>query len=546
VIKEMGRFASILNDLAGMEQFLIEQNLYLVAAAVRGLRGMLVERVLGEQAAIQLPPSSNPTSIKNWEDFQRIFDELPSKIHEAVFKEWEGPEDRKYNIYKDLISWLAGIYYQLRLSQEGALALKQYLEFRAQQMLNRRPVLKVDDAWEWWRGLKALAQTFLKVHEDTNEHFSRFMNEEDVSHRALNVVVEVDTPDDYKKYGVISTNALRLFRDLTFRGDFHDMLVDELVSHAHDRFRQEVYGALQGAIEKDFPVSEVNEETIAEILSQNSVTIDGGSSPLLGFLGLRIKAAKVVPEKNEAQYLVFCVEPTNELGKKIVDNFTAYEPPTYRLGEAAVYIIALSRRPWWHIALMLSSYGVSTALTDLAEQKLSSEVGILEFLRKIKESGLLERFDILSRAVEWVEGFGGSRRIEAWNAIVDFVRDYYERQRERATFGIEVTEHLSNWLQKAKVMLQKYGNLTSPPQEEQKKFVDDVQQFVVDTERVLSMMHGAGGMLTKLTRTGTYSEIFRLIALRAGVFQPAAVRQYWQREGDKKRLLKWLILRRVL
>jgi hypothetical protein len=68
----------------------------------------------------------------------------------------------------------------------------------------------------------------------------------------------------------------------------------------------------------------------------------------------------------------------------------------------------------------------------------------------------------------------------------------------------------------------------------------------VETERMLSTLHGAGGILTKLTRSGTYSELFRLIGLREGILLSPVVRRYWRYEGDKKLLLKWLILHKVV
>jgi uncharacterized Zn finger protein len=45
-------------------------------------------------------------------------------------------------------------------------------------------------------------------------------------------------------------------------------------------------------------------------------------------------------------------------------------------------------------------------------------------------------------------------------------------------------------------------------------------------------------MLMKLTRSGTYSDLFHLVGLREGVLLPEAARRYWLHEGDKKLLAK--------
>jgi hypothetical protein len=196
----MRRLASVLSDLEGIEQFLIDQKLYLAAGMFRGLRETAIERMLGILLPFKSLPQSRPTPVRSWKDFHRIIDNLPDKFRKMVFEEWEGPEEGKWDIYESLVTGLAAASYQLGLSLEGAPTLKRYLEFRAQQMLGGRPTLEIDTAWRWWQELRKLAKTLLKIHEDIGEHFSAFIGEgyRDIANWALDEVVEANTPDDYR------------------------------------------------------------------------------------------------------------------------------------------------------------------------------------------------------------------------------------------------------------------------------------------------------------------------------------------------------------
>ena len=543
----MRRFASVLNDLEGIEQFLINQKLYLAAGMFRGLRETVVERMLGILLPFKALPQSKPTPVRSWKDFRRIIENLPDKFRKMAFEEWEGPEEGKWNIYESLVVGLAAASYQLELSIEGAPALKRYLEFRAQQMLGDRPTLEIDTAWRWWQELRKLAKTLLKINENIGEHFSGFIGGSymDIANWALGEVVEANTPDEYRVYGVISTNAFRRLRDWAHHGDFQNMLATRLTFEIADKVFKEIYRIEEEALKKSFPVEGIDEVTVAEILAQTPFITS------LDFLGLSVKVARIAPKdkSEESFYFIFSVEPTNDLGQRIVGKFTSALPPTYHLGGAAVYILTNSREPW-EIVRTLNYEGVSEAMREVIEQKLSSSWGALEFLKDLKRMGLLEQFDILAAAVDWVEGLKDDpeTQIRAWEAINDFVRSYYERQREEIVTGEEVASQIRSWLYEAEDILYKYEHLTAPPQDKegQEEFFADVQDFIVETERMLSMLHGAGGMLTKLTRSGTYSELFHLIGLREGILLTPAARRYWRYEGDKKLLLKWLILRQVL
>jgi hypothetical protein len=544
----MRRLSSVLNDLEGIEQFLIDQKLYLAAGMFQRLRGVVAMSMLGPLILSEPPRSPKPTVVTSWKDFRKIVDNLPNKFRKMVFEEWEGPQGEKRDIYETLMVGLAAASYQLELSLEGAPALKHYLEFRAQQMLGSRPTLEIDTAWRWWQELRNLAETLVGIHWDIDEHFPEFVGRgyfTGIADSALNEVIEADTPDGYRVYGVISTNAFRRLRDLVHHGDFQNMLATRLTFEIKDKVFKEIHHIVEEALEKSFPAEEVDEATVAEILAQTPFVTS------LDFVGLNVKVARIAPkdESEESFYFIFSVEPTNDLGQRIVSKFTSALPPTYDVGGAAVYILTNSREPW-EIVRVLNYEGVSEVMREVMEQKMSSPLEALEFMKDLKREGLLEQFDILSAAVDWVEGLKDDpeTQIKAWEAINDFVRSYYERQREGMITGEEVAAQISSWLYKAEDMLYKYRNLKAPPEdkEEQEEFIGDVQDFIVETERMLSTLHGAGGVLTKLTRSGTYSEIFHLIGLREGILFPPVVRRYWRYEGDKKLLLKWLILHKVV
>jgi len=544
----MRRLSSVLNDLEGLEQFLIDQKLYLAAGMFRRLRGTVAMSMLGPLILSEPPRSSKPTAVTSWKDFRRIVNNLPNKFRKMVFEEWGGPQGEKRGIYESLVIGLAAASYQLELSLKGAPALKHYLEFRAQQMLGGRPILEIDTAWRWWQELRNLAETLLRIHWDIDDDFSAFVGRgyfKDIADLALDEVVEANTPDEYRAYGVISTNAFRRLRDLVHHGEFQNMLATRLTFEITDKVFKEIRHIVEEALEKSFPVERVDETMVAEVLAQTPFATS------IDFVGLNVKVARIDPKdkSEESFYFVFSVEPANDLGQRIVSKFTSALPPTYDVGKAAVYILTNSREPW-EIVRVLNYEGVSEVMREVIEQKMSSPWEALEFLKDLKGEGLLEQFDILSAAVDWVEGLKDDpeTQIKAWEAINDFVRSYYERQREGMITGEEVAAQIWSWLSKAEDMLYEYRNLTAPPEdkEEQEEFIADVQDFIVETERMLSMLHGAGGMLTKLTRSGTYSELFHLIGLREGILFPPVVRRYWRYEGDKKLLLKWLILHKVV
>jgi hypothetical protein len=282
----MRRLSSVLNDLEGIEQFLIDQKLYLAAGMFQRLRGVVSMSMLGPLILPEPPRSPKPTVVTSWKDFRKIVDNLPNKFRKMVFEEWEGPQGEKRDIYETLMVGLAAASYQLELSLEGAPALKHYLEFRAQQMLGSRPTLEIDTAWRWWPELRNLAETLLGIHWDIDEHFPEFVGRgyfTGIADSALNEVIEADTPDGYRVYGVISTNAFRRLRDLVQHGDFQNMLATRLTFEIKDKVFKEIHHIVEEALEKSFPAEEVDEATVAEILAQTPFVTS------LDFVGLNVK-----------------------------------------------------------------------------------------------------------------------------------------------------------------------------------------------------------------------------------------------------------------
>ena len=137
--------------------------------------------------------------------------------------------------------------------------------------------------------------------------------------------------------------------------------------------------------------------------------------------------------------------------------------------------------------------------------------------------------------------------MENWKVVEQFLRDYFNRQKEQPIEGPKVKQAMMEWIEKAKKILNNYGDLKQPPKDadEARKFEEDVRAFAVETERMLSMLHGGGGLLVVLTPSGTYTDLFNLLRARAGLTSVRAASRYYRYEGDKKLLLKWLILRGV-
>jgi hypothetical protein len=248
-------------------------------------------------------------------------------------------------------------------------------------------------------------------------------------------------------------------------------------------------------------------------------------------------------------YLI--LSPTAEVGKKIIGLLTDLETEfgSQRVGGSLAFITFTDKSGYRR---MCSSVGTSieSAFAELLRSYLiqpQDDQSRLDFLSDLLESGLLQKIPLLSNAIEWLHRVEASPdgQMKNWKAVEQFLLDYFNRQKEQPIEGPQVRQALMEWIEKAKKILNKYGNLEQSPNDadEARRFEEDVRMFAVETERMLSMLHGGGGLLVALTPSGTYTDLFNLLRVRAGLTLVRTATGYYRYEGDKKLLLKWLILR---
>jgi hypothetical protein len=562
----MSPFQEIANKLASVEQFLLGKKLYLAAGVFRQLYDDMVHEGFAD------PP--RPAPIEDLDEVWKTIEDLRSEMWEVLWKTRELDEERKVELYNRWLRLLAAAYYQLRLSTEAAPALEDYLAFRALTMFRGRPAHTEEVLWQWWLELKKLAKILLDVHSETNYLFENYRqempseeeeedywSEEDLysmADWALDWIIGSDAPHEYERFGTISMYAFRDLREWARHGgEFYNRLAYEITKLAKRLVRRELIDELLGRdyMTVNFTVSSsqsLTEEWVVEEVSSMVVPRHNAEG-----VGLKAGAAKVIFFIADEQRTfplpayIYVLEPTSEIGQRIISKIIKKDPTWYTLGARAV-----------HFAFDEAELGIALAkletVTDevfweAAKEKLvdaDNEWDRIEFLRQLDRSGLLEVMDMISAVIRWVERLGDDPKtqIRAWEAVNSFLRGYYEQQRRGPIHGDEVLDEIRRWLGVASEMLYKYGHLESLPEneEERQKFLNDIRRFISRTEEMLSSLHGSGGMLTKLTRSGTYSDLFRLVGLREGVLLPEAARRYWLREGDKKLLLKWSLLHKVI
>jgi hypothetical protein len=557
----MSRFQGVVDKLAGIEQFLLGKKLYLAAGVFRQLYEDIVREGFAD------PP--RPASVEGWEEIWETIENLRSEMWEKLWKTRGLGNERKIELYNRWLRLLAAAYYQLRLSTEAAPALENYLTFRALTMLRGRPAHTDEVLWQWWLELRKLAETLLDIHSETNLLFENYRQEvpreeedywleEDLysmADWALDWIIESDAPVEYERFGTISMYAFRDLRDWArYGGDFYRRLAEEIAREARKLVRRQLIDELLGRhyMVIDFTTSSpypyAEEEVIEEVASMITprYSVDG--------VGLRADIAKVNffnPEKQSTfTVYLFLLEPTSEIGQRIVSKVKEKDSDWHTVGNRLIRFVFSEADLGVEAATLQNA--TDEVFWELAKEKLvdtENEWVRLEFLRQLEQGGLLENMDMVSAVVRWVEGFreDPQTQIRAWEAINSFLRGYYEQQREGPIHGDVVLDEIKRWLGVASEMLYTYGHLESLPEneEERQKFLNDVRRFISRTEEMLSSLHGSGGMLTKLTRSGTYSDLFRLVGLREGVLLPEAARRYWRYEGDKKLLLKWFILSEV-
>ena len=566
----MSPFQSIVDKLGGIEQFLLGEKLYLAAGVFRQLYEDMVREGLAD------PPRLAP--VENLDGVWETIENLRSEMWEQLVRTRELDEMRKVELYNRWLRWLAAAYYQLRLSAEAAPVLENYLTFRALTMLRGRPAHTEEVLWQWWLELKKLAKILLDIHSETNFLFENYRQEmprpeeeEDywsepefeeelysMAELALDWIIGSDAPVDYERFGTLSVYAFRDLREWArYGGEFYNRLAYEITKQAKRLVRRELIDELLGRdyMTVNFTVSSsqsLTEKWVVEEVSSMVVPRRNAEG-----VGLKAGAAKVIFFIADEQRTfplpayVYVLEPTSEIGQRIISKIIEKDPTWYTFGARAVYF-AFGEAEFGVAAAKLETV-TDEVFWEVAKEKLvdaDNEWVRVEFLRQLQRSGLLEDMDMISAVIQWVERLGNDPKtqIRAWEAVNSFLRGYYEQQRRGPIHGDVVLDEIRRWLEVASEMLYKYGHLESLPEnkEERQRFLNDIRRFISRTEEMLSSLHGSGGMLTKLTRSGTYSDLFRLIGLREGVLLPEAARRYWLHEGDKKLLLKWLLLREVI
>lgn len=558
----MSRFQAIVDKLAGIEQFLLGKKLFLAAGIFRQLYDDMVREGFAD------PP--RPAPVEDWEEIWEAIENLRSEMWEVLRRMRELGKGRKVELYNRWLRILAAAYYQLRLSTEAAPALENYLTFRALAMLRGRPAHTEEVLWQWWLELKKLAEILEDIDSKTNFLFEDYRQEvprkeEDywsepeefysMAEWALDWIIGSDAPVEYERFGTLSVYAFRDLREWARYGDdFYNRLAQEVTKEARKLVRRELVDELLGRDYTivNFTVQSLTEDWVVEEVSSMVVprrSVEG--------VGLRAGIAKVNFFISDEQRTfpvsayVYVLEPTSEIGQQIISKVIEKDPAWYTVGDRAVYF-AFDEAELGTAAAKLETTA-DEVFWEIAKEKLvdpENEWVRLEFLRQLERAGLLENMDMISAVIRWVEGLKDDPKmqIRAWEAVNSFLRGYYEQQKRGPIYGDVVLEEIRDWLEFASEMLYKYGHLGSLPEDERerRRFLEDVRKFISRTEEMLSSLHGSGGMLTKLTRSGTYSELFRLVALREGVLLPEAARRYWLHEGDKKLLLKWLTLHKVI
>jgi len=551
----------VLNKVAGLEQFLLRQKMYIAASLFYRLYRLIANRDFVEELGL----SSAPEEIRNWEEAERIIKELPALIEAALAEIPDATPAQRNWLFFQWCEALAAAYLQMRFSRDGAPALQNYLAFRAQEMTPRsRPYIY--SAWEWWRYLKDLAEAIVSTLEEIDKNFGEIYNiyrrnagvrDISLSNRVLDFVLDYDPPREYEeRFDILSFDGFRMIRRWAVSNvqDFYQGAAATLLEEAQRQVRTIMAGMsifppqifIQASPEWDTArLAQEVKENISETVKIQPLGLAVGAA--------EVHISVIIDEKErvfERYYLVLF--PTAEIGRKILEILANWETEfrSCQVGDS----LAFESFTEIGFRQVISSIGVyiELAFTELLRRYLiqpEDDQTRLEFLKELQESGLLQRIPMLSHAIEWLQDVASSPASEEknWRAVEQFLRGYFDRQSEELVTVDSVRIVVREWVEKAKEMCRKYGNLKYPPEDlnEARQFEKDVREFTIETERMLSMLHGAGGMLTRLTPSGTYADLFNLLRLREGIGLVAAVHRYG-REGDKKLLLKWLILQRML
>jgi hypothetical protein len=508
---------------------------------------------------LNLPPV--PEEISSWEEVERTVKDLPALMQAALAEISNIPPSRRDWLILLWCEMLAAAYLQMRFSRDSAPALQNYLAYRAQEMApGRRPF--VYSAWSWWRYLRDLAKSIITALEETERNFvetyQTLRRDADAKstpllHWALTFILNYNPPQEYEEmFDILSPDSLRMvlrWARFDFQ-DFYQAAAAELLEEAQRQVRSAMAGVAISPpeISLQAPPEWSTAHLAEEVKGNISETVSIQS------LGLTVGAAEVyIIDDKEGTFLGYylILSPTAEVGKKIIGLLTDLETEfgSQRVGGSLAFITFTDKSGYRR---MCSSVGTSieSAFAELLRSYLiqpQDDQSRLDFLSDLLESGLLQKIPLLSNAIEWLHRVEASPdgQMKNWKAVEQFLLDYFNRQKEQPIEGPQVRQALMEWIEKAKKILNKYGNLEQSPNDadEARRFEEDVRMFAVETERMLSMLHGGGGLLVALTPSGTYTDLFNLLRVRTGLTLVRTATGYYRYEGDKKLLLKWLILR---
>jgi hypothetical protein len=537
--------------------------MYLAAGFLRRIYNHMLDWLAfyNKDLVNELNLSSVPEEISSWEEAERALKDLPALMQAALAEISDMPPARRDRLVVEWCERLAAAYLQMRLSRDSAPALEAYLTFRAQEMApGSRP--SIYSAWGWWRYLRDLAKSIITALEEMERNFAEtyqtLRRDADAKstpllYWALTFILNYNPPLEYEEmFNIFSPDSLRMILRWA-RSDFQDFyqaVAATLLEEAQRQIRSAI--AEVAIAPPEISLQALPEWSPARLAEE----VKGNLSEIVSIqsLGLTAGAAEVyITDDKERTFLGYylILSPTAEVGKKIIGILTEWETEfdSQRVGDSLAFITVTDKLGYRRMCSSVGTY-IEIAFAGLLRSYLiqpQDDQSRLDFLNDLRESGLLQGIPLLSNAIEWVHEVAASPdgRMRNWEVVEQFLRDCFNRQREQPIEGPKVRQAVMEWIEKAKEILNEYGNLERPPKDadEARKFEEDVREFAVETERMLSMLHGGGGLLVVLTPSGTYTDLFNLLRVRAGLTSVRAASGYYRYEGDKKLLLKWLILR---
>ena len=553
------------------------------------MRVLSLPRRLTDKHLMNILRAKLPTHLQ-----KLVYKEGKERLLEENLIEGEREEDVLRNIYFDLLVGVATAAYQWWLSTEGAKALEDYLRTRTREDIGW---------WSKWLILKRLAEVILTVWDDNwgySEKLSQKVQEtkEPQEEKETQEAKEAETAGE-RGFGESVwwdlTQGIPLetyAHDYGFAGIFFGQLRNWARGEGEEDDEEDTpasfYEIVYRKVMKEeaelwkevrlrlWPPAEVSvnaqslqtiEDLVGLVPPENMIEI-----PIIG-LKAGMAEVTVIPEGKVAEeeerteeeveiFYIFVGVYTDEAGREVLESLCSELSegrPLSSIGLESKLCFRLGNRYafTFRYSIFLESFfdnflfKTATISAEELRRRLldpSSELERFSVLEDLKEYGMLaEDLVLWEKIVDWINGLRSlslQDKVKLQEGISEFFGRYYEMQREGGGFvGPTVFRYLKAWVEEAKKILEKWKHLTSPPTgSEAEEFKEDVIKLMGITEtRLLSALHGGGGPLTLLTRRGTLEDVLYLIGVRAGVFVPPILRRP-QRIGDKKLLLKWLLL----